>query len=150
MNGCELRDDGDGVRIESWNDPRPQPSQAELDAAILLVEKSAKMDELKRICTQYINSGFISSALGSAYTYDSALPQDQINLLGAKLSGVDVNYTCTNSTGTKAQVMHTAAQISQVFADGATWVETNKAHFYTRADAVQAAATVTDVQAVVW
>lgn len=112
--------------------------------------KAAKIAELKDACRQTIESGFTSSALGTAHTYDSALPQDQINLLGAKLGGVDIAFTCTDANGVKAQRFHTYAQISQVFDDGKAWVETNKAVFWTKAAQAMAATTRAALDAVTW
>ena len=142
-----ISDNNDGTYTVHFIDGT---SRLVTDAEIIMALKSAKIIELKIATSTAINSGFMSSALGAPYRYDSTLPQDQINLLGAVLSGMDVNYTCTASSGVKSQVMHTAAQLQQVFKDGAGWIEFNKANFWSKAAAVNSATTVDEVNAVVF
>jgi len=109
-----------------------------------------KITSLKTDCTNAIQAGFVSNALGSAHTYDSSLPQDQTNLLGAKLAGIDQPYTCTDSNGSKAQRFHTFAQIEQVFLAGMLHVQAAKSHFYACVAAVNQAETIEAVELVNW
>lgn len=117
---------------------------------ILAATKLQKIDKLKVDCTNYMQAGFVSNALGSAHTYDSSLPQDQTNLLGAKLAGIDQQYTCTDSNGYKSRKLHTYAQINQVFIDGMFHVQTAKSHLYDLIVVVNQASTIEAVEAVVW
>lgn len=110
----------------------------------------AKIELLKVDCTTAIQAGFTSSALGEVHTYDSTLPQDQTNLLGAKIAGVDMYFTCTDSTGYKSQKFHTVAQMAQVYQAGMVHLQTQKARFYARKLAVEQAQTIDAVDAVVW
>lgn len=105
-------------------------------------------------CAKAIVGGFSSSALGAAHQYDSAM-EDQLNLVGAANAGIDMPYTCTDSSGVKAEVLHTATQLKQVYMDGITY----KAAQLTKARNLKASleqllssstATQADVDAIVW
>jgi len=60
-----------------------------------------------------ISGGFISAALGAPHFYSSQL-DDQLNLTGAVLRGLDMPYACRDEQGVKAFRLHTAAQLRQV------------------------------------
>jgi len=140
-------DNGDGSYRLDFLDTTSRLATAE---ELLQAAKLQKIDELKVFCQSAIESGFVSNALGSEHTYDSRLPQDQTNLIGARLAGVGLNYTCTDSSGYKNEVAHTAEQIAQVYLAGMVHIQTNKARFYARKTALELAATIEEVQAVVW
>lgn len=74
---------------------------------------SAKVREIDRECESDITGGFLSSALGSPHQYSSQL-DDQLNLTGAILSGLDMPYACRDAQGLKAFRLHTAEQLRQV------------------------------------
>lgn len=112
--------------------------------------KELKILELKDSCTTTIKSGFVSNALGENYLYESASPQDQINLVGANALGIDLMFTCTNSSGIKTERFHTANQIHTVFVDGVIWVQTNKTKFYTLIAQVQTAQNKEELDAIVF
>lgn len=112
--------------------------------------KAKRLIELKRACTAAIESGFQSSALGSPHTYESDKPQDRENLIGARLANQGLLYTCIDSQGVKAQRMHTAAQILQVFNDGVAVVQGNLAKFYNKKAQLEAAQTQVEAEAVQW
>ena len=80
--------------------------------------KSQKITSLTNSYNSYVTGGFISSALGAPFTYASQL-DDQVNLSGAVTLGIDMPFACTDSQGIKNFVSHTAAQLKQVFQDGA-------------------------------
>lgn len=147
---CVIADYGDGTRIVEWNDNRPQPTELELAVANFAAAKLQKIGKLKQDCTNAIQAGFVSNALGENHTYDSTLPQDQTNLLGAKMAGVDMGFTCTDSTGYKSQKFHTVAQLAQVYQAGMVHLQTQKARFYARKLAVEQAQTIEAIDAVVW
>jgi len=111
--------------------------------------QNKKYDELSTACRSNITKGFISSALGAPHTYDS-MTEDQINLMGAKLAGIDLEYTCTDANGVKAKRLHTAAQIGQVFADGVQVVRACTTQYRTKKNAAMAAADETSLAAIVW
>ncbi|WP_353214703.1 hypothetical protein [Salinisphaera hydrothermalis] len=91
----------------------PKPTAADQLAAA----QSAKIAEINAACEAAIVSGFTSDALGKTYTYRSRR-DDQVNLMGAAMSGTDTQFKCADADGLYAMRDHTAAQIKQVFADG--------------------------------
>lgn len=111
--------------------------------------KRAKIAELDVICKKTILGGFTSSALGSPYRYSSE-PEDQNNLMGARLFGVDMPYVCTDEHGLKMPREHTAAQIQQVFLDGAIYKQSLIYHYHELRLAIEAATTVEEVAAINW
>lgn len=62
LNTVIVRDDGNGEYIEVWNDPRPQPDQAALDAAWLEYESGA-LDRAKAEAYQIVNDKADTKAL---------------------------------------------------------------------------------------
>lgn len=105
--GCILEPDS----ITGWPTiiPKVQPS-AEQQA------KSRYDDQILAInlaCEKQITDGFWSSALGSAFFYDSQL-EDQLNLTGIIQAGTDSPYPCRDEQGVKVFRDHTAAQLQQV------------------------------------
>lgn len=64
-------------------------------------------------CAKAITGGFQSTALGAAHRYSSEL-DDQLNLTGAILRGLDMPYACRDRDGVKAFRPHTAEQLRQV------------------------------------
>lgn len=70
-------------------------------------------DEIDQACEAAITAGFKSDALGSPYYYSSEL-DDQLNLTGAILRGLDMLYACRDEQGAKAFRLHTAEQLRQV------------------------------------
>ncbi len=120
---------------------------------ILEVSRMAKISELKLACTTSIQSGFTSSALGSPHTYDSELPTDQTNIIGAmvaSLSGASVPFTCTDSNGYKEQKLHTSTQLQQVFQAGMQHIVINKSHYDSLKKIVEQATTLEEINGVIW
>jgi len=79
--------------------------------------------QIKRYAQDLILAGFDSNSLGSLHHYDGS-KEDQINLIGVHSLGIDIGYPCTNANGIKSEVLHTAAQLSQLFIDAATYKHT--------------------------
>jgi len=122
----------------------PQPAQT------LAETKTAQIAILTASCGAAIVAGFPSNALGTAYTYPSQ-PHDQTNLIGAVAGGLaTINFWCADSVGVWGFTAHTALQIKQVLADGGTQRMEYSAKLLDLVTKVNAAATVVDVQAVVW
>lgn len=123
--------------------------QFELSDARLSEIKDRKIADLKQQCKNAIESGFISNCLGNPHRYDSQLPQDQINLMGAAMSGQDRLFTCTDvDTGIKSQKLHTASQLQQLFVDAAEWVQTNKDNFWAKVADVNSATNASEIAAI--
>ncbi|MEE9357455.1 DUF4376 domain-containing protein [Candidatus Vondammii sp. HM_W22] len=99
----------------------PAEALTQLPVTVRLFDaKAEKLRALKEACSNAIRAGIYSDALGSSHHYDTDKEIDQINLVGAGLAGVDILYTCTEvSSGIKAQRLHTAAHINQVFKEAA-------------------------------
>jgi len=87
----------------------PQPSTAELSASAHARQTTA----INRACEAAITAGFQSDALGAPYFYTSQL-DDQLNLTGAVLRGLDMPYACRDEQGVKEFRLHTAEQLRQV------------------------------------
>lgn len=134
-------------------DATTDSARAMNESDLLALAKTKKISSLKQACTTAIQSGFTSSALGSAHTYDSELPTDQTNIIGAmvaSLSGASIPFTCTDSNGYKEQRLHTAAQLQQVFQAGMQHIVVNKSRYDTLKKQVEQATTVEDVNEVSW
>lgn len=96
--------------------PRPSMEHRWQDGAWRLDPLSmhaAKVLEVNRGCEGAITGGFQSDALGSRHQYSSQL-DDQLNLTGAILRGLDMPYACRDEQGVKAFRPHTAVQLRQV------------------------------------
>ena len=68
---------------------------------------------INRACEAAITAGFTSEALGAPHIYSSQL-DDQLNLTGAVLRGLDMPYACRDEQGVKEFRLHTADQLRQV------------------------------------
>lgn len=113
--------------------------------------KKAKIAELKAALEKAIKSGFSSSALGQAHTYDSE--QHNIDWIqAAVLSGAKTQITCDDGAGTKSKQPreHTVAQCKQVLTDGMTKLLQRKTRFRALRDQVNAAADIAAVEAIKW
>ncbi|MGG7555027.1 hypothetical protein [Pseudomonas sp. ES3] len=64
-------------------------------------------------CQAQILGGFSSDALGALHQYSSQM-DDQLNLTGVILRGLDSPYACRDEAGTKEFRGHTFAQLRQV------------------------------------
>lgn len=84
--------------------------------AILATLYEQKLQEINAGCNSHIESGFMSSALGEPHRYNSQM-DDQINLTGMVLSGLDASYACFDADQVKGFRPHTAAQLHQVGQD---------------------------------
>lgn len=83
----------------------PQPKTTDIHR-----EKHTAINEA---CEAAITAGFTSDALGSSHLYASQL-DDQLNLTGAVLRGLDMPYACRDEQGVKDFRMHTAEQLRHV------------------------------------
>ncbi|WP_273822681.1 hypothetical protein [Pseudomonas asplenii] len=84
-------------------------------AAILAKVYQEKLVELNAGCSQYIEAGFSSAALGEPHNYSSSL-EDQVNLTGLVFSGLDSAYPCV-ANGVRQFMAHTREQLLQVNKD---------------------------------
>lgn len=113
-----LEGQSNGQVIDSTEDGLPflaapdQPTQQERLQAL----HQQKVELLNRSCESAITIGFWSHALSERYQYSSQL-DDQLNLTGAILAGVDTLYPCRDEAGDKAFRAHSIAQLRQVGED---------------------------------
>lgn len=99
---------------------KPQPGQVWKDGrwvddldTVLARLYPQKLEMLNRRCALHIQSGFSSDALGQMYRYDSLL-EDQLNLTGLILSGLDAPFPCYSNDGEKTYREHAADQLHAV------------------------------------
>lgn len=104
-------DNGDGT----YSDPTPPLSLAD--------QKATKVDAARALAKANITAGFTSDALGSDHAYPSN-EEYQINIIGAAQAGVARTFLCADGNGDWARRHHTAAQLQQVFEDGAARMTT--------------------------
>lgn len=81
-----VQDDGDGPYIAQWNDPRPQPSQAEIDGAMLPGAQAVKLAQIRADAKVQIESQYpawrqTNAALG-------LLPQAYVDTMNAHITAV--------------------------------------------------------------
>lgn len=144
---------GGSVKADSMGNPVATPPQS----ATLAEIQAQQIAVITQACAAAITGGFTSSALGAAHTYPSGLT-DQANLaanvVSSLLPGLPSTWTtpqlCCDANGVWAYVAHTAAQIQQVGSDGKAAILaslTKKANLQAE---IEAATTVSAVQAIVW
>lgn len=81
--------------------------------------KKEKAIKVNSECERLIVSGFTSSALGAPHEYQSQR-EDQLNLLGSVAGGVGGPFKCSLEGDWQYRI-HSAAEIAQVFSDGAAY-----------------------------
>ncbi|WP_454565947.1 DUF4376 domain-containing protein [Pseudomonas sp. AIG] len=84
--------------------------------AVLAALRDKKLQAIAADCTAYIAGGFSSSALGEPYRYSSAI-DDQVNLNGQVLLGLDDVYPCYDAHQLMAFLPHTIEQLQKVSLD---------------------------------
>ena len=114
---------GVGPIPSGYTTKKPRPDQVWKNGewvddigAILAALYEQKLQEVNDSCNHHIESGFVSSALGAPYRYSSQM-DDQINLTGMVLSGLDASYACFDANLVKGFRPHTAAQLHRVGQD---------------------------------
>lgn len=81
--------------------------------AVIELRYSTQVLSVNAACLREITGGFWSAALGDGFLYDTAL-EDQLNLSGMILRGIDGVYACRDSSGMKVFLDHTNEQLRQV------------------------------------
>jgi len=113
----------EGIILTDPHKKKPSKEKFEvlLQQQLLFLSKENKINEINSACKKDIIGGFLSSALGSEYIYQSE-PVDQINLMGVVIAGNDSIFKCgeKNSEGniTWSYKKHTIDQLKQVLSDG--------------------------------
>jgi hypothetical protein len=118
------------------------------NATLLQLAKTAKINELTRAYNSALISDFNSSALGSSHTYAcDMVSQAMLNSLIT--AGNTANYIYYNS-GSPVVASHSLAELQQVLDDLITAQQTAISNYNAKVAAVNAATTVTDVNAITW
>lgn len=101
------------IKIDSISDEAKNLIDEELDLK--------RIEKIREINTQCDNSlqNFTSSALGEPYIYDLK-QEDQINLMGLIIAGVDSPFRCAKLSNTKDKqnIPHTLEQLKEVYKNG--------------------------------
>lgn len=145
--------DGKGGIVWHKDNTQPKPTKAAIQAELKRLKaeapKNVKREEINMACEAAIVGGFQSSALGSPHTYDSSR-DDQLNLVGAANASIDMPYTCTDANGVKTEVLHTAAQLKQVYLDGIAFKAAQLSKARTLKAQIDAAKTQAALDKIVW
>ena len=131
---CGMVQNADG----SFSAPGPTLGQAQ----------AAQIALLRTACQSAITGGFTSSALGSVYGYPSdPTSQSNLNTVAGSPSG---GSPWCESGGVWAMKPHTQSQAQAVLASFVAWLNACQAQLATLTGEVQAATTVSAVQAITW
>ncbi|OLF56571.1 hypothetical protein [Pseudomonas chlororaphis] len=84
--------------------------------AILDALYKQKLQAINSGCSQYIEGGFTSRALGAVHHYSNAM-DDQLNLTSLIISGLDSDYACSDVDQVREFRPHTAQQLREVGQD---------------------------------
>ena len=124
--------------------------QSVLDADWLTCYKTMHIENLSLSAQADIVEGFSSSALGTAYWYDSKF-EDQMNLIGAEAAGDTMDYPCRDDAASaKVYRSHTNPQLITVVRDARDLKTTILQSFNTKKASIMAAADQAAVDAIVW
>lgn len=126
----------------SFTMKKPGPSQVwkngewvdDIDA-VLAALRDKKLQAIAADCTAYIAGGFNSSALGEPFHYSSAI-DDQVNLNGQVLLGLDDVYPCYDADQVLAFRPHTIEQLQKVSLDLVRFRQAAQQHAETLRQAV--------------
>ena len=111
--------------------------------------KAQKREQIESGYALAMMSGFTSSALGSPHWYASDGIAMSL-LIGAVAAGTDRTYECTDGNRVRALRPHTAAQLKHVLNDGAALAVQYKQRKSDKTRQINAAATVDEVNSIVW
>lgn len=133
--------------------PMPAPSPD----ALLVIEKAQAKVRILAQCDNAIVGGFISNALGGAYTYPSKVV-DQNNLAANVLSSMYPNLAttwttpqlCADTNGVWAYKAHSVQAIQQVGTDGKSAIMACLIKNATLQAQITAASTLAALNAIIW
>lgn len=125
-------------------------TQTEKDSFTLQESKETKIAEINLVCANLITRGFISSALGKPYLYQSTV-EDQTNLKTAAQSYKDRAFKCESiATGEVAFCVHTQAQIQAVHEDFCDLLEACLLHAFNKKKEIKSAKSAEDLKLIKW
>jgi len=137
--------------VAAGNTASPAP------ALTLAQAQAAQISTVTAACAAAIVAGFASSALGAEHSYPSQMT-DQQNLSASVLASLLPNlptgwttpFWCADTNGNWSYASHTAAQIQQAGQDGKAAIVAAIQKKEGLVAQINAAATVTAVQAINW
>lgn len=100
--GCDMVPEEWEVKPDDWQPPIP-----------LEILTQAKIVYINASCQAEIIGGFMSSALGAPYVYDTKV-EDQANLVQQVMLQEDSDFKCADQDGVKQWHPHRAEQLQQV------------------------------------
>jgi hypothetical protein len=117
-------------------------------SALLQIAKRKKLGQLNQAYSTALTTDFSSNALGAAHTYAAdTLSQTLLNNLIT--AGNTANYPYIDGS-VYTSASHTLAELQQVLDDLITAQQAAISNYSTKVAAVNAAATVNDVNAITW
>jgi hypothetical protein len=132
---------------------KPGPNQVWKDGewaddieAVMAALRDKKLQAIANDCAAYIAGGFNSSALGEPYRYGSAI-DDQVNLNGQVLLGMDDVYPCYDDHQVMTFRPHTIEQLQKVSLDLVRFRQAAQQHAETLRQAVAKAQKDKDLKA---
>ncbi|CAJ0704794.1 hypothetical protein LMG19089_03683 [Ralstonia edaphis] len=158
----QLHDDMDGAALglPGWPDGLVKLTDSQVAALkkpTLEQAKAEQTDVVSSACQTTILAGFSSSALGSAHTYPAQLVDQQnlsASVLASVMPGLSSGWTtpfwCADSNGNWSYADHTAAQIQRVGQDGKAAILAAIEKKVGLVAQINAATSVSAVQAITW
>ena len=116
---------------------------------LLSAVQAAQIATIKAACQAQILGGFSSSALGSAYNYPSDSVTQQ-NIQSAAQSGTSCGIWCENSAGLWSFMTHTPIELTKLFSDMVTFIQTQQQKYATLSNNISACTTISSVEAITW
>lgn len=119
---------------------------------VLTEIQEAKYGELDQAYKDAVYTTFVSSALGTAHTYDATLER-QLGILAATTASVSDSGARTllaHDGSTWVNTSHSTSQLEQVSVDLRAHIQTNETNLYTKRLAVEAALDAETIQAITW
>lgn len=136
--------------LNEWLEKGNEIEAYQTDEEKLSLEKEHKIQEINELCKVSIEAGFISSALGTEYLYQSELT-DQMNLMGAVSTGTTQKVKCSHNEGKAWQwLAHTQEQLNQVLYDAQAYKGLLFEKATTLKEQIKVCTTVEDVQHIRW
>lgn len=151
----ELRDGQANVPFTDFTSIQPFADAFDTEYAVLTAPlpldeyKALKVIEISNAAGAQITTGFTSDALGTTHTYGGK-STDQLNLIGAVSSGVDMPFPCADAGGVWDRRVHTNAQLKQALVDGSVYKQTVLVALDARRVEIDGAVDHAAVDAVAW
>lgn len=111
---CRVVDRGEGLFIAAWNRPEPQPTQAEIDAAMLPAAKAQRIAAINAECRARLIARFGDAAEQISRSIGVYGATEQAALATGVAATIDASNTASNA-------VLAAADIAEVEAVSVSW-----------------------------